>query len=222
MSIHLICSFLFVCLQDLQKQDMGDYTYKQFPSSKPSPISPPPITSMRGYEHGHGPPTQPLKPSQSPQSLGSSSHNVHLHETSSSFPNNKPSAQTPGEQKVIPNHKVHPSGVGSTGNQAPLPQASLSLADGECPVPKPAHHTAVPYSHPKFQPHPGLVPTTSPSSNSGTQATAPQCNPHKPWRNQIKHNNQDSVSTQFKKIVGHNQELNILLYSVHCNEIAVI
>lgn len=198
MCTHLICHSAF-CLQDLRKKDMGDCTYKQFPSSKPSPISPPPITSTRGYENGHGPLHQPLKPSQSPQSLGSSSHNVHLHQTTFPFPNNKPSAQTPGEHQVIPTHKVHNSGVRATGGQAPLPKSSSSLADRERPVPTPAHHTAVPYSHPKFQPHPGLVPTTSPSSISGIQATAPQCNPHKPWRNQIKHDNQDSVSVQFRR-----------------------
>lgn len=199
MSIHLIWSFAsFVCLQDLRKQDMGDCSYKQFPSSKPSPISPPPITSARSYEQGRGPPHQPLKSSQSPQSLESSSHNVHLHQTTFPFPN-KSSAQTPGEHQAIPTHKMHPSGVRSTGSQAPRPQPSLSLADRECPVPTPAHHTAVPYSHPKFQPHPGLIPTTSPSSNSGTQAAAPQCNPPKPWRNQIKHDNQASVSVQFRR-----------------------
>lgn len=189
---------LIVCLQDLRKQDMGDCNYKQFPSSKPSLISSPPITSASGYEQGRGPPPQPIKPSQSPQSLGSSSQNVHLHQTTFPFPNNKPSAQTPGEHQVIPNLKMHPSGLRSTGSQVPLPQTSTTLADRECPVPKPAHHTTVPYSHPKFQPHPGLVPTTSSSSNSGTQDSAPHCNPHKPWRNQIKLDNQASVSGQFR------------------------
>ncbi|KAG7330337.1 hypothetical protein KOW79_006559 [Hemibagrus wyckioides] len=178
--------------QDLRKQDMGDCNYKQFPSSKPSPISSPPITSASGYEQGRGPPPQPIKPSQSPQSLGSSSQNVHLHQTTFPFLKNKPSAQTPGKHQVIPNLKMHPSGLRSTGSQAPLPQPSSTLADRECPVPKPAHHTTVPYSPPKFQPHPGLVPTTSSSSNSGTQDSAPQCNPHKPWRNQIKLDNQAS------------------------------
>ncbi|KAK3567634.1 hypothetical protein QTP86_020425 [Hemibagrus guttatus] len=178
--------------QDLRKQDMGDCNYKQFPSSKPSPISSPPITSASGYEQGRGPPPQPIKPSQSPQSLGTSSQNVHLHQTTFPFPNNKPSAQTLGKHRVIPNLKMHPSGVRSTGSQAPLPQLSSFLADRECPVPTPAHHTTVPYSHPKFQPHPGLVPTTSPSSKSGMQDSAPQCNPHKPWRNQIKLDNQAS------------------------------
>ncbi|XP_060780919.1 lysine-specific demethylase 6B isoform X2 [Neoarius graeffei] len=186
--------------QDLRKQDMGDCSYKQFPSSKPSPISPPPITSARSYEQGRGPPHQPLKSSQSPQSLESSSHNVHLHQTTFPFPN-KSSAQTPGEHQAIPTHKMHPSGVRSTGSQAPRPQPSLSLADRECPVPTPAHHTAVPYSHPKFQPHPGLIPTTSPSSNSGTQAAAPQCNPPKPWRNQIKHDNQASELGPYRRSV---------------------
>lgn len=167
-----------------------------------SPISPPPITSTRGYDNGRGPPSQPLKLSQSPQSLGSS-QNVQLQHTTFPFPNNKPSAQTPGEHQVISMHKVHPTGVRSTGSQAPLPQSSSHLANGERPVPTPAHHTAVPYNHPKFQPHPGLVPTTNSSSNSMTQATAPQCNPHKPWRNQIKHDNQDPVSIQFRgKLLG--------------------
>ncbi|MCJ8731424.1 hypothetical protein PDJAM_G00199450 [Pangasius djambal] len=187
--------------QDLCKQDIGDCSYKQFPSSKPSSISPPPISSARGYEQCRVPPPQPLKPSQSPQSLGSSSHNVHLHQTTFPFPDSKPSAQTSGEHQVIPTHKVHPSGVRSTGSQAPMPHPSSSLADRECPVPTPAHHTAVPYSHPKFQPHPGLVSTTSPSSNSGTQAAAPQCNPHKLWRNQIKHDNQASELGRYRRSV---------------------
>lgn len=182
---------------------MGDYTDKQYPSSKPSPISPPPITSTRGYEHSRGPPPQPLKPSETPQSLGS--HNVHLHQTTFPFLN-KLSAQTSGEHRVIPTHKVHPSGMRSTGSQAPLSQSSSSLADRKCPVPTPAHHTAVPYRHPKFQPHPGLVPTTSPSSKSRTQATEPHCNPHKHWRNQIKHDTQDSVSVH-KKIFEHDHKL---------------
>lgn len=175
---------------------MVDCTYEQFSSSK-SPISPPSITSTRGYEQVRGPPPQPLKPSQSPQSLGSSSHNVHLHQTTLSFSNNKLSAQTLREHQVISTHKMHPSGMRSTGSHAPLPQSSSSLVDRERPVPTPAHNAAVPYSHFKFQPHPGLVPTTSPSSNSGTQGAAPQCNPQKPWRNQIKHDNQDSVSVKF-------------------------
>ncbi|XP_060730734.1 lysine-specific demethylase 6B isoform X2 [Tachysurus vachellii] len=178
--------------QDLRKQDMGDCNYKQYPPYKTSPISPPSITSASSYEHARGNPPLPVKPSQSPQSLGSSSQNAHLHRATFPFPNNKPSAQTPGEQQVIPNHKMHPSEVRSTGSQAPLPQSSSSLADRKCPVPTPAHHTTVPYSHSKFQPHPGLVRTTSPSCNSRTQVSAPQCNPHKPWRNRIKLDNQAS------------------------------
>lgn len=170
---------------------MGDCSYKQYPSSKPLPISPPPIISASGYEQGCGPPPQSLKPSQSTQSLGSSSQNFHVHRTTFPFSKNKPFAQTPEEHQVIPTHKVHPSGVRSAGSQAPLHQRPSSLADGENPVLTPAHHTAVPYSHPKFQPHPGLVSSTSPSSNSGT----PQCNFYKPWRNQIKHDNQASVSS---------------------------
>lgn len=177
---------------------MGDCNYKQYPAYKTLPISPPSITSASSYEHGRGNPPVPVKPSQSPQSLGSSSQNVHLHRATFPFPNNKPSAQTLGEQQVIPNHKMHPSEVRSTGSQAPLPQSSSSLADRKCPVPTPAHHTTVPYSHSKFQPHPGLVCTTSPSSHSGTQVSAPQCNPHKPWRNRIKLDNQASVSVQFR------------------------
>ncbi|KAI5104427.1 lysine-specific demethylase 6B, partial [Silurus meridionalis] len=184
--------------QELHKQDMGNYSYKKFPSSKPSPNSSSPITSTRGSEQGRGPPPQPLKPSQSPQH---SSHNVQLHQTFP-FPNNRPSTPTLGEHQAIPTHKVHPSGVRSTGSHAPLPQPPSSLADRERPVPTPAHHTTVPYSHPKFQPHPGLVPTTSPSSNSGIQSAAPQCNPHKPWRNQIKHDNQASDLGPYRSVVS--------------------
>lgn len=191
-------SHLIVCIQDLPKQDMGDCSYKQFPSPKPPSISSPPITSVRGYEQG--PPPHPHKPSHSPQSLGSSSHNVHIDQTTFPFPNNKPSGQNLREHQVIPTHKVHPSGLRSPGSQAPLQQLSSSLTDRDCPIPTPAHPTAVPYSHPKFQPHPGLVPTTSPCSNSGTQAAAAQCNPHKPWRNQIKHDNQATVSVQHIKL----------------------
>lgn len=179
---------------------MGDCTYKQFPSAKLSPITPPPITSTRGYENGCGPPPQPLKLPQLPQSLGSS-QNVHSHHTTFPFTNNKPSAQTPEEQQVISMCKVRPTGVRSTGSQAPLPQSSSPFTNEDCPVPTPAHHTAVPYSHPKFQPHPGLVPTSNSSSNSRIQATGPQCNPHKPWRNQIRHHNQDTVSVQFRRIL---------------------
>ncbi|TSK77050.1 Lysine-specific demethylase 6B [Bagarius yarrelli] len=174
--------------QELRRQDMGDCNYKQFSSSKPSPISPPPITSASSYEHGHGPPLKSLKP-QSPHSLGSFSQNVQLHQTTFPFPKNKASAQNSIEHQVISIHKMHSSGVRTTGSQVPLPQP-LSLVDREHPVPTPAHQTSVPYSHPKFQPHPGLVSTTSPSSNSGPHAPKSQCNPPKSWRNEIKHDNQ--------------------------------
>ncbi|XP_036452577.1 lysine-specific demethylase 6B isoform X1 [Colossoma macropomum] len=184
--------------QDLRKPGMDDFSYKHSPSSKLSPISPPPISAPGGYGQGRGPPTQRHKPSLSPQSMGSSSNSAHLNGRTYPYPNNKPSAQTQGEQQGIPSHRAHDSGVSSTGSQAPPLRPSLTQSNRDCPAPTPAHHATVPYSHPNFQPHPGLVHTTSSSSSSRTQATAPQCNSQKPWKNQTKHGHHSPDSGPYR------------------------
>ncbi|XP_062850355.1 lysine-specific demethylase 6B [Trichomycterus rosablanca] len=169
--------------QDMQRPDIAAYNYKQSPSSKPSSISPPSATPG-GYGQSKGPSPQHLRPSQSPHSLGSSPHNNHLQQPTYTFTSNKPLAQTQGEQPIIPSHKVHASRMRPSDRQASHSQSLSNSAKRENPAPTPAHHTTVPYSHPRFQPHPGLVHSSS-SFNSGTQA--PQCTDQKPYRNQNKH-----------------------------------
>ncbi|KAI4898374.1 hypothetical protein NFI96_012389 [Prochilodus magdalenae] len=183
--------------QDSRKPGMEDFNYKQCSSSKLSPTH---ISTPGGYGQGRGSPAQRHKPSLSPQSLGSSSHNAHLNHPNYPYTNNKPSAQTQGGQQGIPSHRAYDSGVSSTGSQAPPPQSLLTQSKSDCPAPTPAHHATVPYSHPNFQPHPGLVQTTS-SSSSRTQATAPQCDPQKPWKNQTKHGHQVPNSGPYRPVM---------------------
>ncbi|XP_072543507.1 uncharacterized protein kdm6ba [Salminus brasiliensis] len=186
-------------LQDVQKPEMGGFGYKQGPSSKLSPISPPPIPTPGSYGQGRGTQAQRHKPSQSPQSLGSS-HSAHRNQPTYPYPTNKSLVQTQGEQQGIPSHRVHDSRVG-TGSQAPAPQPSSTQLDRDRLAPAPAHHATVPYSHSNFQPHPGLVHTTSSSSSSGTHATTPQCNSEKLWKNQTKHGHHVPDSGPYRPLV---------------------
>uniref|UniRef100_A0A8C2GHE6 [histone H3]-trimethyl-L-lysine(27) demethylase n=1 Tax=Cyprinus carpio TaxID=7962 RepID=A0A8C2GHE6_CYPCA len=173
--------------QDSAKSGIESFTYKPSPLN-PSTVSSPTIPTTRGYEENRGPPPQSHKTPQSPQSLGPPSQNPHIHHSPYPYHNNRPSAQTQGEPRGTTPQRGHGSGVSSLDNQAPPPHTSSSppQADGERPAPSPANHTSVPYSHPQFQPHPGLVLSSPPASNQA-QATVPQHNPHKLWRNQESH-----------------------------------
>ncbi|XP_043099522.1 lysine-specific demethylase 6B isoform X1 [Puntigrus tetrazona] len=170
--------------QDSSKSGLGSFPYKP-PPLNPSTTSLPTISNSRGYEESRGPPPQPHKTAQSPQSLGPPSQNPHIHHSTYSYPNIRPSAQTQVEPRVTVSQRRHDSALSSLNKQAPPPPTSSSSprANGERPAPSPANQTSVPYSHPQFQPHPGLVHSSPPASNQA-QATVPQHNPHKPWRNQ--------------------------------------
>ncbi|KAI7814505.1 lysine-specific demethylase 6B isoform X2 [Triplophysa rosa] len=161
------------------KPGLGSFSYKPPPST----MSPPTIPPTRGYGQNRGPPPQSHKTQPSPQHVGSASHNPPTHHPTYSYSNNRPSGQ--GEPKSTAPQRGH-SGVSSFKSQVPPPTSSLQ-ADREHLAPSPANHTTVPYSHPQFQPHPGLVYSTSPPASSQAQATVPQHNLHKPWRNQVTH-----------------------------------
>ncbi|XP_073692430.1 uncharacterized protein kdm6ba [Garra rufa] len=171
--------------QDSAKSGTGSFHYKP-PPLNPSTMSSPAIPNTRGNEESRGPPPQSHKTA---QSLGPPSLNPHIHHSTYSYPKSRPSAQTQGEPHGTTPQRRHDSGVSSLDNQAPPPPKSSSSprTDRERPAPSPANDTSVPYSHPQFQPHPGLV-HSSPPANSQDQATVPQHNPHKPWRNQESHN----------------------------------
>lgn len=173
-------------LQDSAKSGIGSYPYK-LPPLNPSTTSSSTIPNTRGYEESRGPPTQSHKTAQSPQSMGPPSQNPHIHHSTYSYPNSRPSAQTQVEPRGTTSQRGHDSALSSLNKRAPRPPTSSSpRANGERPAPSPANHTSVPYSHPQFQPHPGLVHSSPPASNQ-SQATVPQHNPHKPWRNQVTH-----------------------------------
>lgn len=144
-------------------------------------MSPPTIPPTRGYGQNRGPPPQLHKTHLPPQLLGPPSYNPPTHHPT--YSHNRPSGQ--GEPKSTTPQRGH-SGV-SSNSQVPPPTLSSLRADREHPAPSPANHTTVPYSHPQFQPHPGLVRSTSPPASSQAQATVPQHNLHKPWRNQVTH-----------------------------------
>ncbi|XP_051953850.1 lysine-specific demethylase 6B-like [Xyrauchen texanus] len=165
--------------QDCAKPRIGSFPYKPPPLNS-STMSPPTIPPTRGYVQSRVPPPQSHKATLSPQSLGPPAPSPHIQHPTFPYPNNRPSVQ--GEPQGTTPQRGHDSGVSSLDNQAPPPTFSLSMRpDRERPAPSPANHTTVPYSHPQFQPHPGLVHSTSPS------ATVPQHNPHKPWKNQVTH-----------------------------------
>ncbi|XP_026122643.1 lysine-specific demethylase 6B-like isoform X2 [Carassius auratus] len=169
--------------QDSAKSGIGSFPYKP-PPLNPSTTSSPTVPNTRGYEECRGPPPQSHKTAQSPQSLGPPSQNPHIHHSTYSYPNSRPSAQTQVEPRGTTSQRGHDSALSSLNKQAPPQPTSSSSpprADGERPAPSPANHTSVPYSHPQFQPHPGLDLSSPPASN---QATVPQHKPHKPWRNQ--------------------------------------
>ncbi|XP_026122983.1 lysine-specific demethylase 6B-like isoform X1 [Carassius auratus] len=169
--------------QDSAKSGIGSFPYKP-PPLNPSTTSSPTVPNTRGYEECRGPPPQSHKTAQSPQSLGPPSQNPHIHHSTYSYPNSRPSAQTQVEPRGTTSQRGHDSALSSLNKQAPPQPTSSSSpprADGERPAPSPANHTSVPYSHPQFQPHPGLDHSSPPASN---QATVPQHKPHKPWRNQ--------------------------------------
>ncbi|XP_049337835.1 lysine-specific demethylase 6B [Astyanax mexicanus] len=168
--------------QDAHKPEMGVFADKQSPSSKL------PLTSTRSIStagsYGQGRDTPGHKPSQSSQSVGSSSHSAHRNQPTYPYPNSKSSVQTQGEQQGIPSHRVHDSRMSSTASQAQTSQPSLTQSGRGRLAPTPAHHATVPYSHSSFQPHPGLVRTTSSSSSSGNQTKyghlVPDSGPYRP------------------------------------------
>lgn len=183
--------------QDLHKSGMSECSYKQSSSSKPSP--PPSTTPPEAYGQDRGPPPQTPEVSRSPNSLTPSSHNTSLQHPAYPFVINKPSSQ--GDQQATPAHTTHTSGVRLTGSQASVPQPLSIPANRDRLAPSSAtHHTAVPYSHPKFHPHPGLVHTTNPSSNNGTQATTPQRNSNKAWGNQTNHRHHTSELGTYRPV----------------------
>ncbi|XP_055054194.2 uncharacterized protein kdm6ba isoform X1 [Misgurnus anguillicaudatus] len=168
------------------KPEIGRFSYKP-PLLNPSTVSPPTIPPTRGYGQSRGPPPQSHKTHQPPQTLGTPSQNHHIHHSTDPYSINRSTGQGKPESTT---QKGHDSGGCSSNSQAPpttLSSSSSLQADRERPTPSPANHTTVPYSHPQFQPHPGLVHSTSPPASSPTQATVPQHNLHKPWRNQVTH-----------------------------------
>lgn len=153
-------------------------------------MSSPTIPPSRGYGQSRGPPPQTHKTGPSSPSLGPPSQSSHIHHSTYPYPNNRPTVQTQGEPQGTTPQRRHESGVSSLDGRAPPtpPTSTSSLrADRERPAPSPANHTTVPYSHPQFQPHPGLIHSTSPPASIQAQATVPQHNPDKPWKNQVIH-----------------------------------
>ncbi|KAK9972142.1 hypothetical protein ABG768_025469 [Culter alburnus] len=172
--------------QDSAKPGIGSFPYKP-PPLNPSTMSSPTIPPTRGYGQSRGPPPQTHKTGPSSPSPGPPSQSSHIHHSTYPYPNNRPTAQTQGEPHGTTPQRRHESGVNSLDSRAPPtpPTSTSSLrADRERPAPSPANHTTVPYSHPPFQPHPGLIHSTSPPASNQAQATVPQHNPDKPWKNQ--------------------------------------
>ncbi len=87
-------------LQDSAKSGIGSYPYK-LPPLNPSTTSSSTIPNTRGYEESRGPPTQSHKTAQSPQSMGPPSQNPHIHHSTYSYPNSRPSAQTKWNHVVL-------------------------------------------------------------------------------------------------------------------------
>uniref|UniRef100_A0A8C1ZCQ8 [histone H3]-trimethyl-L-lysine(27) demethylase n=1 Tax=Cyprinus carpio TaxID=7962 RepID=A0A8C1ZCQ8_CYPCA len=200
--------------QDSAKSRIGSFPYKPPPLNS-STTSSPTIPNTRGYEESRGAPPQSNKTAQSPESLGPPSQNPHIHHSTYSYPNSRPSAQTQVEPRGTTSKRGHDSALSSLNKQAPPQPTSSSSprADGDRPAPSPANHTSVPYSHPRFQPHPGLV-HSSPSASNQAQATVPQHNPHKPWRNQ---ESRDFSARGHSQVASHlSQALNRLAEGDQC------
>lgn len=172
--------------QDSAKPGFGSFPYKPPPLS-PSTMSSSTIPPTRGYGQSRGPLPQSHKTGPSSTSLGPPSQNPHIQHSTYPYPNNRPTAQTLGEPQSSTPQRGHDSGVNSLDSRAPPTSLSSLRTDRERPAPSPANHTTVPYSHPQFQPHPGLIHSTSPPASNKAQATVPQHNPNKPWKNQVMH-----------------------------------
>ncbi|XP_028810651.1 lysine-specific demethylase 6B isoform X2 [Denticeps clupeoides] len=160
----------------------GVYPYNAPSISTPSTISPSPNCSPRGYSLLRAPKSSTTKPLNSPPpllpqapSLAHPHHPRHLHS-----PYNKPPS-TQGPQRSTPQHRGIDLGMRPPSSQPPQATESVQTATKDRPSLTPAKHTTVPYSHPQFQPHPGL-PTTVPTQSTRSQ---PQQTPsHQTWRPQ--------------------------------------
>ncbi|XP_030636747.1 lysine-specific demethylase 6B [Chanos chanos] len=182
--------------QDSAKSSMGGYTYTP-PPPTPSPISPSPITSPGGYGQGRGPPPQSHKPSQPPKALGAPSHDPHLH-LAYPYQNNKPAlTQTRVEHRGTHPQRSQEMEMSRPSAQVPPPPPPPSKGDREHPMPSPASLTSVPYSHPHFQPHPGLTHSGTPAS-SRAPAIVPQHSIHEPWRIQARPADRTPDSGQYR------------------------
>ncbi|XP_039514467.1 lysine-specific demethylase 6B isoform X1 [Pimephales promelas] len=171
--------------QDSAKPGIGSFPYKP-PSLNPSNMSSPTIPPTRGCGQSRGPQLPQSHKTSPSQSLGPPSQSPHAHHSTYPYPNNRPSALTQGQPQGNTTQRGRDSVVSSLDRHAPPPPTSSSSlrADRERPAPSPANHTTVPYSHSQFQPHPGLIHSTSPSASNQAQATVPHHNPNKPWKNQ--------------------------------------
>ncbi|XP_067117463.1 lysine-specific demethylase 6B isoform X1 [Osmerus mordax] len=163
----------------------GGYTYKSLQPSAPSPLSP--TSSPGGYpQQGRGAPP-PHKPPFQPQALNQPLHNQH-HPSSYPHPNKPVSAP----QRVEPRAAPPQRGPNQGGRSGIQPPPHPSRGDREHPhthphpQPSPANPTGVPYSHPQFQPHPGLQgpPPASPSSVPQLHSQAQNQAQHQVWRHQ--------------------------------------
>lgn len=169
-----------VNFQDSVKSDVESFPYKAPPISL-STLSSPTIPPTSDYGQSRASSSQSQKATQPPQSLGPHLQSPHIPHSTYPYSNNRPSDQSQGEPHGTTSQKGH-----NLHSPPPLiPKFSSSLrADRDRPAPSPANHTTVPYSHPQFQPHPGLVHSTSPPASNQAQATVPQHNLPKSWRNQ--------------------------------------
>ncbi|TRY87569.1 hypothetical protein DNTS_027012 [Danionella cerebrum] len=175
------------------KQVTDTFPYKPPPINLPA-ISPATIPSTVCYGQSRASHSRPQKVVTSPPSLGLPSQSPLIQHSTYPYSNNKPSAQSQGETQGTNPQRQQDSDCTSLDSPPPLihtfstASTSSVRADRERLAPSPANHTNVPYSHTQFQPHPGLVHSTSPPASNQAQATVPQHNPRKPWKNQESRN----------------------------------